>query len=461
VPSATGAGRSRRTRSSDSARATSAGPRRLVISLHRSLGPRPGPRPRWRTEVILEDDFRLVPGDDAARRRLEYVQHVNRHRLWALTRRHWFDVLIVVGIGVGLAEATLTQNDNGGPLGPLWFDLLATLGITLPLFARRRFPFGAPVVVGVVFAASSFEDGRFVPHGLITTLVALATFVVMGLIRDRTQAIAGLAFGIGVTAIVAHNDPRGGAGNFVFSSIFFTVGWTIGFALSRKYYEAEEAKERVLRAERERIERAHLAVAEERARIARELHDVVGHSVSVMTVQASAARRLLRPHQEKEREALLVVEQTGREALAEMRRMVGVLRRPEEAPALAPQPSLEHLDKLVAHAREAGLPVDVRIEGEPEPLPAGIDLTAYRLVQEGLTNAIKHARAGRAEVVIRYGGGHVELTVSDDGTGDGDGDRGGHGLVGMRERVSVYGGELEAGPKAGGGFRLRARLPVT
>jgi signal transduction histidine kinase len=355
----------------------------------------------------------------------------------------------------------LTQHDKDGPLGPMWFDILATVGIVAPLFCRRRWPFYAPVASGVVFGGSSFVDERFVPHGLITTLVALTAFVCIGLVRDRTQAIAGLAFGIGVTAIIARNDPQGGAGNFVFSSLFFTVGWGIGFALSRKYHEAEEAKERAARAERERIERAQLAVAEERTRIARELHDVVGHSVSLMTVQASAARRLLKPHQEKEREALLVVEQTGREALAEMRKMVGVLRRPEEAPALAPQPSLEHLDKLVAHTRERGLPVELRIEGTPATLPPGVDLTAYRLVQEGLTNAIKHARAGLAEVVVRYEDGHVELIVTDDGSGDGGGDSGGHGLVGMRERVSVYGGELEAGPRAGGGFRLRARLPLS
>jgi signal transduction histidine kinase len=143
-----------------------------------------------------------------------------------------------------------------------------------------------------------------------------------------------------------------------------------------------------------------------------------------------------------------------------MRRMVGVLRRPEEAPALAPQPSLEHVGKLVEQAREAGLPVELRIEGEAVQLPAGVDLTAYRLIQEGLTNALKHARAGQAEVLVRYEDGQVELTVSDDGRGGGGGDKGGHGLVGMRERVSVYGGELEAGPRPEGGYRLRARLPV-
>jgi signal transduction histidine kinase len=144
-----------------------------------------------------------------------------------------------------------------------------------------------------------------------------------------------------------------------------------------------------------------------------------------------------------------------------MRRMVGVLRRPEEAPALAPQPSLVQIEKLVEHTREAGLPVELKIEGEAVELPAGIDLTAYRLVQEGLTNAMKHAQAQRAEVVIRYGDDDVEVSVTDDGLGGGDGDGGGHGLVGMRERVSVYGGELEAGPRPGGGFRLRARLPFS
>jgi signal transduction histidine kinase len=386
---------------------------------------------------------------------------VNRERLWALTRAYWFDALLVVALGLGIAVVVGSQGDKQGPTGPLWFDVLYAVGIVVPLFFRRRFPFGAPAATGVVFAASSFVDDRVTPSNFIGVLVAMSSFVLFGLLRDRTQAIAGLALGIGVTAIVAHNDPRGGVGNFVFTSVVFSVCWGIGFGLGRKFHEAEEAKDRLARADRERVERARLAVADERTRIARELHDVVGHSVSVMTVQASAARRLLKPHQVKEREALLVVEQTGREALAEMRKMVGVLRRPEEAPALAPQPSLEYLDKLIAHTREAGLPVELRVEGTPEPLAASVDLTAYRLVQEGLTNAIKHARAQHAEVLVRYGDGHVELTVTDDGTGDGGGESGGHGLVGMRERVSVYGGELEAGPLAAGGYRLHARLPVS
>ncbi len=388
----------------------------------------------------------------------EYLQTVKR--LWPLARRHWFDAVILGLAGIGVTGAVLGRGHEIGPAGPLWFDVLAMLAIVLPLLARRRFPFGAPAAVGVAAALTSFVDKTVVPFDGVTFVVGCAALFLVGLLRDRSQAVAGFAVAEGVLAVVVHNDPRSGVGNFIVASIIFSIVWTIAFGVGRKSVEADEAKERAARAEREREQRAQVAVADERARIARELHDVVGHSVSVMTVQASAVRRLLRPEQRREREALLVVERTGREALAEMRRMVGVLRRPEEAPALAPQPSLEHLDRLVESAREAGLPVDLRVKGEAVQLPAGVDLTAYRLVQEGLTNALKHAEATRAEVLVNYGDGQIEVVVSDDGRGAGGGDGSGHGLVGMRERVSVYGGELDAGPRPEGGYRLRARLPV-
>jgi signal transduction histidine kinase len=381
-------------------------------------------------------------------------------RLRQLARRYWFDVLIVAGLGIWLADTVVSLHQRDGPQGPLWFDLLAIPFFTVPLLARRRYPLGALFTAGLAIGASSFVDGRLVTHPFVSFLFGLAICVLFGMRPARAQSVAGLAFTIGVAAIVELNRPEAKVGDFVWDAITFTIAWIVGFAVGGKHREADEAKERALLAERQREERARRAVADERARIARELHDVVGHSVSVMTVQASAVRRLLEPDQEKVGEALQVVEQTGREALAEMRRMVGVLRHPEEAPALAPQPSLEQLERLVEQTREAGLPVELRIEGEPVALPTGVDLTAYRLVQEGLTNALKHARAQRAEVLVRYSDGHVELTVSDDGRGEGSGDAGGHGLVGMRERVSVYGGEVEAGPRPEGGYRLRARLPV-
>jgi len=382
-------------------------------------------------------------------------------RLWPFARRYWFDALLLAMAGIGVTGAVLGREHIDGPEGPLWFDILAILVIVLPLLARRRFPFGAPAAMGVAAALTSFVDTTVVPYDGVTFLVGCAALFLVGSLRDRAQAVAGFAVAEGVLAVVLHNHPTLGVGDFVVASIIFAIVWTIAFGVGRKSVEADEAKERANRAEREREERARVAVAEERARIARELHDVVGHSVSVMTVQASGVRRLLRPDQEREREALLVVERTGREALAEMRRMVGVLRRPEEAPALAPQPSLDHLSRLVEQAREAGLPVELRIEGEATQLPAGVDLTAYRLVQEGLTNVVKHAQATRAEVLVNYGDGYLEVTVNDNGQGVGNGDGGGHGLVGMRERVSVYGGELDAGPQTGGGYRLRAKLPLT
>jgi signal transduction histidine kinase len=408
--------------------------------------------------LVLRSDFDVALWNEAAPLVLEYLRAVKT--FLRLARSYWFDALILLALGLGLFGAVASQGMADGPTGPLWFDLLAVVAIVTPLFFRRRFPFGAPIAVGAAVGLAALVDERLVPKDFIPFLAGCAAVFLVGLLRDRRLAIAGIVLAIGVEALVAYRDPLKNLSAFIATCIVFGLIWTAAFTLGRKFEEADEAKKRAAQAEREREERARTAVTEERARIARELHDVVGHSVSVMTVQASAVRRLLRPEQEREREALLIVERTGREALAEMRRMVGVLRRPEEGPALAPQPSLEHVGRLVEQAREAGLSVELRLEGDPQPLPAGVDLTAYRLVQEGLTNALKHARAKRAQVVVCYGDGDLEVTVSDDGRGAGSGDGGGHGLVGMRERVAVFGGELEAGPRAEGGYRLRAKLPV-
>jgi signal transduction histidine kinase len=367
---------------------------------------------------------------------------------WRLLSRYWFDALVVIGAVAGIA-LVIAHSDKTD--GPVWLDALLLVGITAPFLLRRRYPFWALAAVPLVVMAAGALDHRLVPDNIITFFAGMAVSFLFGQLRDRRQAVAGLALIWATEIVIEHFDPNGTIGDIFFINLLFGVIWLVGLLLGRKFEEADAEKERAARA----------AVAEERARIARELHDVVGHSVSVMTVQASGVRRLLREDQEREREALLIVERTGREALAEMRRMVGVLRRPEEAPALAPQPSLEHLDRLVEQAREAGLPVDLRVEGDAVELPAGVDLTAYRLVQEGLTNALKHARATRAEVVVNYSNGSIEVTVSDDGRGVGQSAGGGHGLVGMRERVSVYGGELDAGPQPGGGYRLSAKLPVT
>src|SRR5919106_1845552 len=385
-------------------------------------------------------------------------------RLGPLTRRYVFDLaLALLAIGA-MVEIVVRRDAPNAPQMPLSFALPAIAILVLVIFARRRFPFAGPAAYWVLAAGISFVDGGLLPFPASLFVVGLAVSFLLGNVRSAVQAGIGLAVVLGGAAIVVYNIPGHTAAEFVFIPLDFAIGWLAGFLLRGSAVRADTAEERAARLEQEREADALRAVVEERTRIARELHDIVGHSVSVMTVQTSGVRRLLRPEQEQEREALLAVERTGREALAEMRRVVGALREAEEGPALAPRPSLSRVDKLVAQARETGLPVDLEIEGEPVPLPAGVDLTAYRLVQEGLTNTIKHAAARHAEVRVSYDPGHVEIEVCDDGRGadgaDSTSSEDGHGLVGMRERVSIYGGELETGPRAGGGFRLRARIPV-
>ncbi|SFD29417.1 sensor histidine kinase [Streptomyces aidingensis] len=267
-------------------------------------------------------------------------------------------------------------------------------------------------------------------------------------------------------------------------TVCFALAWVLGDSLrTRRAYYAE-LEERAGRLEQEREARARMAVVAERARIARELHDVVAHNVSVMVVQADGAAYVLDKDVEQARNALRTISTTGRQALTEMRRLLGVLREsnataggaaPGTAGAAAreqdylPQPGVEQLGELVQRIRDTGLPVDFRIEGSPRPLPSGVELTAYRIVQEALTNTRKHAgpQAG-ARVRLRYGGDTLTVLAEDDGQGarpfgeyhSGGADGLGHGLIGMRERVGMVGGELRAGPRPGGGFRISATLPL-
>ena len=220
-------------------------------------------------------------------------------KAWPFARRYWFDALIVVGIGTGLAAVVHDIHTKDGPKGPLWFDVIAAVVIPATLFFRRRFPFGAPAAAAILIAGSSFVDERVIPGSFIPLLTGIAVNVLFAQLPQRRQAIVGFVLTLAVVAIVDHNDPRGGIGSWIWITAFFGIAWLVGFAFSGASRQAEEAKERARRAEREREERARLAVSEERARIARELHDVVGHSVSVMTVQASAVRRLLSPPDER------------------------------------------------------------------------------------------------------------------------------------------------------------------
>src|SRR5207302_972182 len=237
-------------------------------------------RPRCRFGVVLADDVGLVLAAEALGRRSEYFQTVKR--LWSRARHHWFDVLLVAGIGTSIAGAVVAQGRLHGPEGPMWLDIILAPSIVGPLLARRRFPFGAPVGVGAGVVIASFADNSLVPFDPIPFFAGCAGVFLLAQLPHRRQAVAGLAIAVGVEAIVVRNDPRGQIGQFVFVSLIFTIVWVVGFTLGRKFAEADEAKERAARAEREREARARAAVTEERARIARELHDGVGHSVSGM-----------------------------------------------------------------------------------------------------------------------------------------------------------------------------------
>jgi signal transduction histidine kinase len=409
---------------------------------------------RTSRRVVLEDDLPLVGAEDAPRRARRYLLVVQA--VLERIRARAFEALVLTFAVASVVEVVATKGLHNRAL-----IVAAALGWSLPFLARRRYPFWAPLTVCVTLSALAIFSPLLITDRLTTPFVAaLSAAVAFGLTRERSHAAAGWA-AIVATGALFEFEANAHPSDFFWTTLIFTLAWFIGAALGTRTEQARELQERVEIAERDRANAAVRAAYDERARIARELHDVVAHSVSVMVVQASGVRRLLQDDQEREREALLSVEQIGRQALSEMRRMVGVMRTAgDERADLAPQPGLDHLDRLIAQVEEAGLPVSLRIEGERPQLTPGVDLSAYRIVQEGLTNALKHAKGAHAEVLVRYEGSTVKLEVSDDGSAEPNGDGQGHGLVGMRERVALYGGTLDAGPRAGGGFLLRAELPV-
>src|ERR671938_367665 len=391
--------------------------------------------------------------------RLEYVHGVRP--LWPLARRYGLDVLIVLAAIESVIEVVLRHGSNDAPRTTLWFVVPATASLILPLLARRRLPFGAPLFVWLLGPAISFVEGRLVPNTPSITVAGLAAAFLLGNRRNLVEAWLGLAVAIGGTALIVYHDPTHEQAEFVFAPLLFAIGWLAGFALRERAEQAEAAELRAAQAERERESAARIAVAEERARIARELHDIVAHAVSVMVLQVGAVRHRLPGELDEDREALSGVERAGRTALTQMRRLLAAMRDDGEEAELTPQPGLDGLEALADEVGRAGLSVRLHVEGERLPLPRGIDLSAYRIVQEGLTNALKHARAGAADVTVRYRTDELQLEVRDDGIGTAMSDGLGHGLVGIRERVKIYGGEMSAGTANGGGFVLRTRLPVT
>jgi signal transduction histidine kinase len=342
--------------------------------------------------------------------------------------------------------------------------LAVILGVlsAVPVAWRRRKPLPALVVVGM--AAVAYEALGF-PESATSVGVLICLYSVAAHC-DRRRSIIGAVYTTIGTLVVFFTARWGvNPGNIVSNVVIFGTAWILGDNLRNRRAYLASLEDRAARLEREQVEQAHHAVADERARIARELHDVVAHNVSVMVVQAGAARRMTERDPARARDALTSVEAIGRQALDEMRRLLGVLRTEDEATEeRSPQPSVSQLDSLVAHVREAGLPVEVVVEGEPRPLMSGVDMSAYRIVQEALTNSLKHAGPAHARVMLRWGEHDLRLEVVDDGRGlaaDAPvSNGGGHGLVGMRERVALFGGELRAGPRKGGGYVVSARLPL-
>ena len=376
-------------------------------------------------------------------------------------RRYGFDVLIAIAVIESAVEVALRRDSAGAPSTTLWLTVPAVALLVLPLLWRRRFPFAAPASVWLLGAALSFIDGRLVVFTATAFVAGMAAAFLLGNLGDTVQARIGLAVTLGGAAIIVYNNPDHAPGDFIFTPVLFAIAWLAGFALRERAAQAEAAEERAIHAEREREAAARVAVAEERARIARELHDIVAHAVSVMVLQVGAVRHRLPKTLEEDRDALTGVERTGRTALAEMRRLLGAMRGDSDEPELAPQPGLDNLDSLLDEVGRAGLPVRLHVDGDRFPLPRAIDLSAFRIVQEGLTNALKHARASHADVTVRYEPDELQIEVRDDGEGGSTGDGLGHGLVGIRERVKIYGGEMTAGTANGGGFILRARLPFS
>jgi signal transduction histidine kinase len=371
-------------------------------------------------------------------------------------------VLALVAASLPMAFFASMPVPSGVPVGILAVGYALVLLHTLPLVARRRFPgtvLGICVATGLAFAA------LFMPPFVLGPAMLVAVYSVAAYGR-RWVSLAGLVVAELGLAAVWFTPAMLERSTFLGFMGFIAVAWVLGHFVGDRQLYAAQLEERTAELERAREELARRAVVEERLRLARELHDVVAHAMSVIAVQSGVGAHVAASRPEEVGKALAAIEATSRGALEELRRLLGVLRQDSDPQAsLTPVPGLANLDRLLAEVGKAGLAVRVRVEGTPLQLPAGVDLSAYRIVQEALTNVAKHAGPAHAQVTIGYRDQDVTVEITDDGRGVvtpvGDGRGGtGHGLIGMRERVAAFNGQLAVGPRPGGGFRVAARLPV-
>jgi signal transduction histidine kinase len=374
-----------------------------------------------------------------------------------------------IDVGIVLMVAALGQLDVWGPrfagahiAGPRAAVSAAYLVTALALLWRRAHPLRVGMIIGVVDVLQWLAFGASSGNG--TLLPVLAALSSAGLYCDLRPGFIAVPAGALVLLVHELTNPNLPSGRAVARAAAWDLGllglWLLGAYLRTRRLYVAELRERAARTEREHEERAKAAVLEERAHIARELHDAIAHGVSVMVVQAEAAEEVLGVDPAAARGALRKVQQSGRDALVEMRRLVGLLRTDDGWPELAPSPGLSGLEALIERVREAGQPVQLQLEGTPLPLAEGVDRTAYRIIQEALTNVLKHAGAAHAFVRVAYQPNALMLEISDDGNGPTATNGAGHGLAGMRERVGLYGGEFHASG-ARDGFRVRAALPLS
>jgi signal transduction histidine kinase len=339
----------------------------------------------------------------------------------------------------------------------------------LPLAWRRRWPFGVLCVVMSAIATEGLVVGKSAEGGEVLFPMLLALYTVAAHTELR-RAVLGFAIGFATGVVQSVFDPSIGSIGELFAVdagfYVFLLGavWLAGRHLRARRLEAERSEDRASRIEREQADRARQAAEAERGRIARELHDVIAHSVSLMGVQAGAAERVLERDPVQARDALRSIQSTARESVGELRRLLGILREGEEPAALSPQPGLGALEALVEETRHAGLPVTLTIDGQGRHLAPGVELSAFRVAQEALTNVRKHAPGASAEILVRWGGHELEVCVANapapNGRAPALAPGTAHGIIGMRERVALYGGTFEAHARPDGGFIVRARLPI-
>jgi signal transduction histidine kinase len=379
-------------------------------------------------------------------------------------RRASLQQLIDVAVPVLLAVLAVTQLVAGHPPGNPALLTVSALGAVLPLGVRRRAPLAVTVVVMAAVVAQVLAAGGE-PATFAAFLAALICVYTLGREARPVAMTAGVVLVAGTVTATAFLQARTAPihpFDAVYPLVYFGLAGGLGAFVRQRALRLSAVEGRATALEGALEQEAALAAAQERARIARELHDVVAHGLSLMVVQAEAAEELLRRSPEAAAQPLHRVQETGRQSLAEMRRLLGVLRTDgDTAPSTAPQPSLQRLPDLVQEAADVGLRVDVEVDGDRAELPLGVELAAYRIVQEALTNTRRHAGARSARVRLGYAPEALRVEVTDDGIGAGrHANPAGHGLVGMRERAALYGGTLDAGSVPGGGFRVVAVLPV-